>query len=464
MHCIPLRAATISHDRNSEEEMLCIIQSGFEFHPFSTSLCHAQHKYERRIRTRLKLLFTGMVLFFLFSCKSGENGAADSKAIDVEHALQNITRLKVSDFGRTVRYIPLETTDDGLVGGSPIVKVLRNHIVVEFRPGHCLLFDKENGRFVAEIGHQGQDPEAFTGSFSWTDEREEFLYFERRPSQLIKYDMEGNFCGKTEFSPSEIASFYLITDEEIIGYFDGLNSTGQWLLGLFDREGHLKDTVPPLYPRAHVVPDEVAGVSILRGSATRYGNWTRTGAVIINYKNDAKQIIAPNAARMWKNSGQIRLKEDFADTLYTVSAGGRLIPSIVFHTGEYHWPVEEKMSKKHGSERIFISDVSENNSFIFFQCILGLYTDNPVLYNGLYDKETGVTKLGRHSDGIEDDVTRFMPFSPLGLSTAGEFVSLVEAGDVMEWLEKHPEAIDNEQLSFLKELDEDKNPVVILVE
>ena len=57
-----------------------------------------------------------------------------------------------------------------------------------------------------------------------------------------------------------------------------------------------------------------------------------------------------------------------------------------------------------------------------------------------------------------------MPFKPLGMSTSGEFVSLVEVWEVMDWLEKHPEAKNNKNLSFLKDLDEEANPIVILGE
>ena len=73
------------------------------------------------------------------------------------------------------------------------------------------------------------------------------------------------------------------------------------------------------------------------------------------------------------------------------------------------------------------------------------------------------TKIGNFSDAIEDDLTRFMPFIPLGMSTSGEFISFVEAYKIMEWLEKHPEAKNNEDLAFLKQLDEEENPVVILI-
>jgi len=411
-----------------------------------------------------KLLFAGIILSFLFSCK---NQVMQSEGIDVEYGLQNLTHLKTSDFGKTIRYIPLETTDDGLVGNNPTVKVLKNHIVIEFAsPKSCLLFNKQDGSFIAAIGNVGQGPDEYSDVFSWTDEKEEFLYFGRQPDQLLKFDMQGNFRGRVKFSfSSGLASYYLLTDSEIIGYFGSgifISQTIQFALGIFDNDGILNDTIPSLLPNLQLQAEQVGSVSVIRRNST-YGNWAKAGTIIIDFKNDTRQILAPNSAKLWRNNKNIRFKEDFVDTLYTL-ANNQLIPSIIFHTGKYHWPVEERTSKQSTNERIFIADVSENENFVFFQCIRGMYSDTPVLYNGLYHKQTGVTKLSKFSDAIADDLTHFMPFIPLGMSTTGEFVSLIEAGAIMEWLEKHPEAKNNEKLAFLKTLDEEMNPVVVLIE
>ena len=411
------------------------------------------------------LLFTGMILSLLLSCKNQEKSIIHSDVIEIEQGLQNLTRLKTSDFGKTIRYIPLETTDDGLVGDSPIIKVLRNYIVVESQ-GRCLLFDKNDGSFITQIGRIGQGPDEYSDIFSWIDEKEEFLYFQRRPNQLLKYDMKGNFCDRVKFSDQpELASYYLLTDSEIIGYFTGIFQINHFALGFFDKEGALKDSISLLLPKTPVTPDEIANLSILRSKSAYglFGNWGQTGVILINLKNDTRQITFPNAARMWKNNGNIRFKEDFADTLYTYT-GQQFIPSIVFNTGKYHWPYEERTSTKNPSERIFIADVSENDNFVFFQCIRGVHSDSPVIYNGLYHKYTGETKLSNNNDAIEDDLTHFMPFTPLSISTAGEFVSYVEAYVIMDWLEEHPEAKNNEKLSFLKGLDAEMNPVIILIE
>ena len=369
----------------------------------------------------------------------------------------------MSDFGKTVRYIALETNDDCLIGNAPLVKVLKNHIVVEVN-NRCLLFDKNDGHFLSEIGHTGQDPEAFSSSFSWTDEKEEFLYFTGRPDKLLKYDLKGNFAGKIEIpSPPGLAVYYLISGSEIIGYYNGINSSGNYSLTFFDKEGALSDTIPAFLTKLEETFAEILNISVTRGGGSIYGNWTKTGAIVIEYKTDKKQIIAPAAETLWKNNGAIRFKENFIDTIYTIN-GREFVPFIAFNTGKWRWPENERTSKTNNSERIFVSDVSENNTFIFFQCIKGLYTDEPVLYNGLYNKTTSGTKIANNSDPIQDDLSGFMPFKPLAMSTSGEFVSLIEAYEIIEWLENHPDSKNNDKLSFLKDFDEDQNPVIILVE
>ena len=423
------------------------------------------------------IFFTITLLSLSFSINNQEK-QIDLVVIDVENGQKNLSDLKVSDFGKTIRYVPLETSNAGLVGRNPVVKVLRNYIVVEYKSssafgGTCLLFSKKTGLFIAQIGHEGRDPGAYTDCFSWSDENEEFLFFKRLPNQLVKYDMKGNYCGKIEFSPSVLASYYLITNSEIFGYFDSFDASKQssnhYPLGIFEKDGILKDTVPPFFPNTTPISDDIFQINVVLGNKlyNSLGSWARGGAVMFEYTpaRTVRQINAFNAARIWKYNEQIRFKQDFVDTIYTV-IGSKLIPSVVFNTGKFHWPVQERRSEKNNRDRIFIADINENSNFIFFQCIQGMLdiAKGTTLYNGLYNKNTRETKLAKNKDCIEDDINHFIPFKPLGISSTGEFVSFVEAWEVMNWLEKHPEAKHNSNLSFLKKSNDDMNPIIILIE
>lgn len=56
-----------------------------------------------------------------------------------------------------------------------------------------------------------------------------------------------------------------------------------------------------------------------------------------------------------------------------------------------------------------------------------------------------------------------MPFNPTFFNEKGEYASLVQADDILSWLEEHPEIKIEKDLSVLKELNEESNPVVVLV-
>ena len=402
-------------------------------------------------------------LFLLASCAEQKKDNTFSIVIDIEEGLNNVTDLKVSDFGKTIRYIPLETTDSCLIGNKPIVKVLKNYIVIESNR-NCYLFDKKDGRFITTVGHYGQDPEAYGSHNSYTDENEDFLYFNRQPDNLVKYDMTGKFSGKITFPIHPgLASHYLITDNEIITHHSGMNPSENFTLAFHDKTGALKDTTNLLIPASEVIiSDNIAGINVLQGNDV-FGCLGNTGIIILDYKNDNKQIISLNTATLWNNNGNVRFKEFFIDTIYNVNEG-TFTPYIAFNTGKWSWPADERVSKKNNDKRVFISYVSENNTFVFFQCITGLYTDDAIVYNGLYNKKTGKTKLGKNFNDVHDDLSGFIPFKPVTMSTSGEFVSIIDAFTISEWVEKNPGAKNNDKLNFLKDFDEDMNPVVILIE
>ena len=106
--------------------------------------------------------------------------------------------------------------------------------------------------------------------------------------------------------------------------------------------------------------------------------------------------------------------------------------------------------------------IFETDHTVFFQCIRGLYTDDPETFNGIYDRKANTTRMYAEKEGIKDDLTGFMAFRPKACSAQGEYGMIIDAGEVMTWLEENPEAAENEKLSALKELTDDSNPVVII--
>ena len=109
-------------------------------------------------------------------------------------------------------------------------------------------------------------------------------------------------------------------------------------------------------------------------------------------------------------------------------SGNELTPYIAFSTGKWHWGAAARTET----------------------------------LNGIYDRKANTTRMYAEKEGIKDDLTGFMAFHPKACSAQGEYGMIIDAGEVMTWLEENPEAAENEKLSALKELTDDSNPVVII--
>ena len=63
------------------------------------------------------------------ACSSGQGENAQGM-IDVSSAFENLTELKVSQLGKNVRYVPLETTVESLIGATAALHLLKVKILV----------------------------------------------------------------------------------------------------------------------------------------------------------------------------------------------------------------------------------------------------------------------------------------------------------------------------------------------
>lgn len=368
--------------------------------------------------------------------------------------MEKPAELKLSELGSDVRYVPLETTDSCLVGGSPNILLLDKEIVV-FSRQTCFIFDKESGKFLSKVGHLGDDPEAYSTAAPTYNDVNGLLYFMRRPGKLQKYDLQGNYRGGVTIpTPPDSPSDFSFTDSVIIGRYGNIVGDNGRALLLFNEAGELIDTVPSLLP---VLPNR--GVDDINSiSVKKQGN---AGIILTTFKSGDASASVAGIPFLWKSDNKIRYKENFNDTIYTVS-GNELTPYIAFSTGKWHWGAEARTESKDNEKRLLVGCIFETDHTVFFQCIRGLYTDEPETFNGIYDRKANTTRMYAEKEGIKDDLTGFMAFRPKACSAQGEYGMIIDAGEVMTWLEENPEAAENEKLSALKELTDDSNPVVII--
>ena len=137
-----------------------------------------------------KLIYVSALLISLLTACSPSAQKGKEGQIDVLPAFENLTELKVSQLGKNIRYVPLETTDSSLIGARYAIQLLDDGILVSYggrSESHCYLFDRETGKFIREIGHKGEDPKGYSGPKAYVHPVTGHLYFHRNPDKLIKY-------------------------------------------------------------------------------------------------------------------------------------------------------------------------------------------------------------------------------------------------------------------------------------
>ena len=403
----------------------------------------------------------------LMACSSGTENMQGQ--IDVLPAFENLTELKVSQLGKNIRYVPLETTDSSLIGGSCKVCLLEDKIMVTYgarSESHCFLFDRETGKYIREIGHKGEDPRGYSEPKAYVHPVTGHIYFHRMPNKLIKYNQEGEFLGEVEMPNGLPSGFYPLLTKEGMLVYEGpaFNANHQsQLYWLDEAKGKTGDVVLPMVSNSEEIkPEGIQSISVLRAGSTTVGLLGCNGAIMISFKDDVKGLYPINYPAVWEMEDGFRLHETFSDTIYQVK-GLELEPYHVFNLGERRLAPADRGKKEGYEDKLSITYVLETNHLIYFQCAKNLYGDFS-FYNGLYQKSNGEVVMNKVEDAFTDDLTGFVSFTPMAHGKKGEFVGVLTIDQIQEWQEEHPDATLEGVLAPLKDLDYDANPVVVIVE
>lgn len=412
-------------------------------------------------------LLTGLLLI---SC-SGVDRTVNMNTIDVAGAMENLQELKVSQLGSKIRFVPLETSDSVLVADHWDFWVTDRYVIVSNvgrgSSQRCMTFDLNTGKYIATIGHPGQDPEAYGSSVPVLDASgNDVLYF-FKPTGIVKYNMDGRFLGSinSTIMNRRLTSYPLINDTVMTTVLSGSSPEGDRYISFLrmNLEGDLIDSTAvvtqgkPIDPNARVRYFDASiqnYPSLMPYSGLKYsrikGRREDVGAVVEIKGSD----------QMWQTDGYIRFHQAFNDSIYDMTAENTPI-AYVFDTGKWRYPVEETGKTEMTSDHVFVTDMTETTDKIVFAVSNGWFGEDNKGYVGLYDKKTGATAMSKIEKGFQDDLAAFAPFYPVRTNNKGLLVGVMTIEDIDKWLEKHPDA---ERPTFIDTLVEDANPVLVVVE
>jgi len=375
----------------------------------------------------MKKLFQILFLSLLcYACSSSEKQLQPKGYIEIDMVPLiegEAQKMPLQEWAKSVRFIPLETNEDILIAGIRNV-FQRGDTLLVHHSERLSLFNRE-GKYLCDIGSKGQGP----GEFANVRDvlvHDHLIYVQEMGYRFKVYDWDGNFVKKLVL-PRKVCG--LITypgKDEILAYVN--NRTGD----------------EPV--RFYVMKDE----QILDSVPNPFIYTKGPGAIT--------QIRIPE---FYPSRGSLEaFTEANSDTVYRVDENLQTHPYMVFNMGKYLYTRQERfnttagdMTGKTFSHKHEFFALGEMNDRIFICKGAGkIQNDRTYCYN----KQTKeVHKL-------------FLTYSGKGLDflQGASFVPTTREGsDFHEEASFVPRTIlDDKYLVSWEQLDNDENPVLVLVE
>jgi 6-bladed beta-propeller len=317
------------------------------------------------VKTTFVFLFAFMSLMIFGQkaslCKKHNSG--NVYEIDVYSAFKEKKTYPLSEIAESIEYIPLEKTEDCIIGPDPGNIFITSTDIFVFDFKMCYRFDR-NGKFRNRIGKIGRGPEEVIRPFDITVDSINHWVYLLDNERLVRYNYEGKF----------IKAFKL-------GF------TSMQMLFLNSQEVLLDDIS---YPYAK--PGK-------RFSAKFFS--VDKSKVISNFECDKDDKIPFSICipSMYKFNGDSYFKDYWDDMIYHVQDASNLKAYAAIETGKLKLRDFDDKSLITGEESakdktvIDISFISETDKFIFITANKGLF---------IYNKNTGKTICAEHIK--EDEV------------------------------------------------------------
>lgn len=387
---------------------------------------------------KISLVTLLCTLVFLSGCNQKKESTetthqlnSGAVVIDVEKALEEGTSQYLSQFSSEIEYVRLETADEGLVAGNARAYVLEDYIyTVAFR--QILQFDRKTGKFIKELSHYGNDPEAYQYTLPDTPPTKSNEIYVRTGNRIKTLNSKGEI--KTVASgPTEVDHSFEIEEGIFAGYVLNKSCDIKDQVVIFNRKGEVIKSFPN---HQQCEPNRTNSFSFNIGEG-----WFFT------------------------KSNDVFFKEAFNDTVFKVTKE-KLLPAVIFDMGEHSPPYEKKeiMEDDDYLNMYSVSNIDLNDDYVFFN--IKYQGQRFSAYHDIKENQTHLA-YERYAErsSFQDDLNEFIPFSPQYINDQNELVYNVEAEKIYNWFQDNPDKIESlpKNLQNLQNIDREDNPMVMIV-
>jgi hypothetical protein len=374
-------------------------------------------------------IVVGLMVFT--TCKSDKTGIVGNKdsklvtrpfKVDIEEYKNNIRPITLSEIGKDLIYIPLETNSQSL---------LRNINRLAFSDKFIFVcdFDKliqfdEKGNFIRQIGSNGRGPgEYIHVSFFDIDEKSERIYILAWGIHtILEYDFNGKFIRSFEISFPTLQ--FIKTESNSFAFVIPNHSSN------------------PDAEYSEIITDSLGTVKTKIKNHNRFQTNSFTTVIPLYYFNDT-----------------IRILESRVDTLSILGKENR-IPYAIFNFGKEKMETEQyeiNAFKEKNIDKLWIWNICENNDYLFLHFLMGLGDSSRFC---IFNKHTSETVF-LNEDGFIDNLDNGNHFWPKYVYNDSILVDYQGANQFLK-------AINNKQVTgsleaLGRKLTELSNPILIVL-
>jgi hypothetical protein len=383
------------------------------------------------------------VLYVIYGCNSKQQTDVSVPVIDIVEGIEDEgTKMLLSEVAEDITFIPLETTDECLIGFIESIHFSKNYnyiVIIGSEPNQILLFDK-TGKFIRKIGSKGQGPG-------------EYLY----------------------------PRYAILVDDELFVWDLFLNTT-------FCYNVH---TGKCLREKKHDAYYEINDMECLKDSLLVYyyscpdnedmKDFFRIHTLSLDFKNENMLWQAKYQSQMNRDEPEschaiTYIKDgyyyvwDFGEkngTVFCMNENFEKTPAYQLYLGNY------TSYNRTAGERFSVYSIRETDRFLI---ITGALEEKRHARRILYDKTTGkcskniIFNLDFHDWGFHNDIDGSIPFWPSGYISQNVLYDCITPERLKE-LMSHPyyktiEVKDKEKHQAIKDYldsaEEDANPIIFI--
>jgi hypothetical protein len=138
-------------------------------------------------------IILGGVLFFL-SCSENNKTRINKDKVSIGIDVTKATSFDINSVADLVKYVPLETNNESLIGSINKLYIVNDSILVFDRKTKNIFLFNQNGKFVRKIGKKGNGPSEYIefNDIYYDFDTNKLYAFERFQNKMFVYFLDGN--------------------------------------------------------------------------------------------------------------------------------------------------------------------------------------------------------------------------------------------------------------------------------